>query len=89
MYYKIGQKVKEGFGERVKSLGLGFSGSQFDFLWEYVEHHLLKQREEIGKEFLLLADDHYWDGLTKDKKLILKHLTYIITLLTQSKGGKV
>ena len=43
--------LKKEFGKAVKSLGLGFSGSQFDFLWEYVEKAYKEGKKEGEEEF--------------------------------------
>lgn len=40
----MNEDLKKEFGERVKSLRLGFSGSQFDFLWEFLETAITKAR---------------------------------------------
>ena len=41
--------------------------------------------EEALKKVELVANDHYWNGLAKDKPLIMKHLKYILKFAYQQK----
>ena len=39
------------------------------------------------RELRKLADDHYWDSLSQDKGLIMKHLDSILRLALKDKKG--
>jgi len=60
-------KIKEKFSKAVKSLGLGFSGSQFDYLWSFIDSELKAQKEETLKEI-----EKDW-ALKQPSKALIEH----------------
>ena len=45
----------------------------------------LTDPEELVREIDHLFKDHYWDSLQPDRKLLLKHWKFILTLLKSKK----
>lgn len=65
--------LREEFGRAVRSLELGFSGSQFDFLWGFVQSKLTQILEGLPCEYGDLVseccdaefDPFIWEGKNK------------------------
>ena len=83
---KKGEKMKEVRVEFEKMLEPHLSAPKIKIVFgEWFERAIDKaveeERKEIREKIIKLAEDHYWDGLSEDKNLIVKHLKYILKLI--------
>ena len=77
--------------EEFESLGFGnqavIVGAKRVELKDWLSQALssLTDPEELVREIDHLFKDHYWDSLQPDRKLLLKHWKFILTLLKSKK----